>query len=388
MGSVYLALQKYDSAKICLNKALDHVSNLSDADKAFMEGYLAISYYKQGMIDSALTIMRTVPERVFKDSEGFFSAYAANIYLQAGIPDTSYIYAKKAILSLEPDYRISGYHLILSPELRSYSSLDTIYNYFEKYREAIRETHEKINNQSTIHQNSKYNYVVHQRQTDRLKRQNNNLLSWIISSIVILTCLFYFYIKGLRTISSQKIQLQDTLQTIKRLKSEHSNLQQDNNIQVEIVDNQENDSERNSIASKSITIAELRKQIQDEILQLQLKESLNDLIGTESQQELLSRLHAGRVIRDDDPMWDLIMAEIHRVSPEFETTLRRLSCNQLTLQDYRLAALIRFGFSASQIAVLFAKAKSTIIKRRHVLCSKAFSDIIDTSELNDIIGKL
>ncbi|MDE5920736.1 MAG: tetratricopeptide repeat protein [Paramuribaculum sp.] len=388
MGSAYLAVQNYDSAKICFVKAIEHVKNLSDADKAFMEGYLAISFYKQGMIDSALSIMRTVPERVFSNSKGFFSAYSANIYHQAGILDTSYIYAKKAILSTEPDYRISGYHIILSPTLRSYSHLDTIYNYFEKYREAIRETHNKINDRSTIDQNSKYNYAVHQRQNDRLHRQNHNLLLWIISSIVILTCLVYFYMKRLQTISRQKTQLQEALQTIKQLKTEQSQLPTDHNIQIDIINDHEKHFGENSFTSNSITVEELRKQIQDEILQLQLKESSNDLIGTESHQELLSRLHKGKIIKDDDPMWDIIMAEIHRFSPEFETKLRRLSCNRLKLQDYRLAALIRFGFSASQIAVLFAKAKSTIIKHRHVLCSKAFSDIIDTSELNDIISKL
>lgn len=404
LGSIYLDLQEYDTATIYLDKAYSLAKHLSDSDLAFMEGFLAIASYQQNKIDSALIMIRNVPERIFDDDKDFFLVYASNIYFKAEKFDTAYMYAKQAINSPKSDFQISAYCALLNPELRKYSSPDTIFEYLERYRMAIRQMHRQIDEKSITVQNAQYNYSVHERRSTQLRKLNQKLFLWITLCVLVIIFVIALYIKRNHALLAKKIELQHALSVIRLLNSQlEDNTAKSTHQSIEtesIINNTENNanSVHNSYTQTEtpprghkLSAKQIQQQIKAEITQLKCHASKadnnqKDLHETDAYQTILFYLHDKKILKDTDQVWDSIMNTIHNTSPNFKSTLCRLSCNKLTSDDYKLAALLKMGFTSSQIAILIGKSKSTIINRRKSLCSKVFYDIVDTSELNQMIN--
>lgn len=375
LGCAYRDLNEYDSAHICFTKAYDAAKCLTDEDMAIMQGYIGMSFYNKNQLDSAQYYIKGVPERVTGQVKGFFEACATKIYYKAAIYDTAFIYAKKNITSLDFSYQVNGYRHLLSPELRDRLHPDSIYPYYEKYLDALVKQYKHYNADATIHQNSLYNYSLHERKSARLAKSRMKLIIWLAIAAVVILALTCAIILRQRILLKKQVLLQNALHTISELNRKLNNYE----CPKSVVDPD--------------SIEELQHRIDDEIARLKenisnISNAHNNAVETEAYCKLIGILEKGGVLKDTDPLWDTIYESVCELSPEFESTLKRISVNKLSMQDYRLALLIKLGLSTSQISQLLCRAKSTIMYRRKQFCAKVFNDRITTDELNAILRQI
>lgn len=84
-----MRIKAFDKADSCFRIAEKKVAGYPLADRAFMRGFRAVNKYYAGDIDSALILMRSVPESVEDPERPYFSCYMTRVYLALEKPDSA-----------------------------------------------------------------------------------------------------------------------------------------------------------------------------------------------------------------------------------------------------------------------------------------------------------
>lgn len=144
-------------------EALDRSVNLRDSFKAKSLMYLAAVKYYKGKNDSALKIIRGIPDRVSKISRQAAMNYAAQIYYSAGILDTAYMYALEIVNSKDNLNKRKAYKIILSSEFYNKVDVDTLIGHVSAYRNLLESEFNANNKDLALMQQAEYNYIIHER---------------------------------------------------------------------------------------------------------------------------------------------------------------------------------------------------------------------------------
>ena len=75
-------------------------------------------------------------------------------------------------------------------------------------------------------------------------------------------------------------------------------------------------------------------------------------------------------------------------SPNFKSNLHLLTGGKLSVQDYRLALLIKCGVTPTQLISLLGRTKGTISYRRETLCYRVFEEKLGSKVIDGIIRLL
>ena len=140
-------------------------------------------------------------------------AYASQIYHDAGMYDSAYIYAKKLIKSHNNNYRKNGYTMLLSPELREFTSPDSLLSYSLAYREVLDEFLNKHDAEQLVTQTSLYNYE--RQESARLKAEKSMKLYMLIAGVatfcilILIIIALYFRNRSIRNLLQYHEALQD-----------------------------------------------------------------------------------------------------------------------------------------------------------------------------------
>ncbi len=133
LGAVLVHSGQYDRAK----KHFKNIRSLSETtlpeNTAVHDMYLAAIECDNGNLDSALLIIRGVPESVPDGYRSTAIAYAAEIYHNAGLYDSAYMYSKMLLDSKVLNYRLNAYKILLSSEEIKLVDKDDIMEYIESY---------------------------------------------------------------------------------------------------------------------------------------------------------------------------------------------------------------------------------------------------------------
>jgi len=383
LGRAYTRSKNFTKAAEHLNAALMIAKTLSKEEALFAQGLLAELQYEKGSIDSALVLIRNVPENILPSDRDFFKACAADIYYESAAFDSARIYAKEIIYSPDLSYRVTGYRILLKPELRKDIAPDTLTEYLNNYLETLTSRFNEHSANAVINQNSFYNYSLIERRNIQLSRQRTNqltLISVILALCLVLVVIIYFIS---RVAAKRKVKLIQALQAIREL---NKKLMPDSSAGT-------TNAAVKNIKAIDNTAAMLKQQLHDEINRLKHTARENnpsqcDATDTRAYTDLQSAITSGLIILDDNPIWDSIEQSLSTLSPEFKSTLYRLSNETLSNQDYQLAALIRLGIQPAQVAALLGRVKGTISYRRKHLCIKLFHGDVDVSDMDNIIRLL
>ncbi len=381
MGATYQCNKDYVNADIHFTKARDIASNQSDSLKAYIQGFLAANALACKDIDRARDLIHTVPEKVFKQDRDYFTATAAEIYYKSGSYDTAYYYARQIAGSSNPSYRITGYNILLKPEIRGFYATDTAYSFFNRYLYSLEQNNNRSDAESVIFQNSIYNYNKHVRESLRLSENEKKLyLVLSISLGVILSLIIVTYIM-LRLIRAKKVELQDALDTISELNRVIDTLKLDQS-------NGNNSSDRKgTIADDTTSITEMRREYSSELIKLKqrmsvIKDIPNNAKGSEGYNIVAEFLHKDRVLNDKNEIWQQINNSIDNTCPNFKSNLNQIAKRTLSVEEHHLIVLIRLGFSTTEISKIIGKSKSATSYRRQKICNTVFFGIITPQELD------
>lgn len=378
LGFTYYHLNQYDKAERHYRTAYDLTAHLQDSDRAAMQTFLAATKHKKGQIDSALMLIRNVPERVIPRDLNVALIYASDIYKAAGITDTAYMYAEQIIRSDNSNNRKNGYRNLLSPQLSPLIPLDSLRPYVNRYYAELDSFYDSHDSEQAIIQNSLYNYQLQQKDRIRAEESRNRTIL-IAAALAILVLVLVIFILTLRIRhKSLQVRLHQTLQVLEQLRAA--------NPAVSSLPDSLPVHHDNSIDS-------LREQIR---LQAEAIANANPsgavisqhILNSEPYQELLSHLREHSPVHEDSGLWQRLQTVILETSPNFRKNLHLLVGHDLKPQNYQTIMLIKCGMNPTQIATLTGRAKGTISYRRRQLRSLLFSDQIDPKNLDHIIQAL
>lgn len=400
LGGTYLMVDNYPSAETYFRESLEISTTCSLSSQiARSRMYLAALKYKLGQTDSALLFIRNVPNNVKQITRNTALAHASNIYLDAGLLDSAYMYSHELISSPDPQNKQIGYQVILSPELRSFIHPDSLDKYIDEYRGLLEHFYNENENQLAVNQQSLYNYQLHEREKDKAEKSNEKLWQWIIGFIFAVATMLIVILLLKNKNKKNIIELQQAIQYISDLEREIKNAQStplwatetetDGNI------SNHDESVNQPILSNPAknTESELRALLKNKLMALY--ESCADktaipsaIYESEPYQELLKRISSGKTINDDDGLWSELEETVITSSPRFKTNLNLLTSGKLTVLDLHTALLIKCGIKPSQMTILLGRSNGAIISRRESLCIKIFDEKLGVKVIDGIIHLL
>lgn len=400
LGGTYLRDKKYVLAEHYFNKAIELSSNLPMSFNAKSRMYLAEIKYETGQSDSALSLIRGTPDSVTSNARNSALAAASEIYLEQELLDSAYMYACKLLNSQDPTNKGTSYQILLSPKLRNYIPLDTIYQYISDYRGLLETYHDSNKAQLSINQQSFYNYQRHVIERHKIEAHNLILTWWIygISTVCLILAVIILYYKNktkktlieLHVAIENASILNDRLNTISLNQAIiDSNSNNTNN-------NQQEDTQYNDIFKASLLTLkaekELREKLRKELLDLYSKNTTakisNIIYESKAYGKLQELIKQKQILSYEDPLWDELECVVLKSSPKFKDNLQLLTQSRLTSIDLHTALLVKCHIQPSQMSTLLSRSKGAIVSRRESLCLKIFGEQLGTKVIDGIIRLL
>lgn len=400
LGGTYLRAGDYQPAESYFRKSLELCEQRqSPHQTAKSRMYLAAVKYNLGQIDSALILIRDTPENVSPVSYNSAIAYLSQIYLDAGLLDSAYLYSHELISCQDQKHHEIGYQIILSPELRSFIHPDTLDRYISEYRGLLERFYNDNENELAINQQSLYNYQLHEREKDKAKESNEKLWRWVIGFIFTIGIMLIIILLLKNKNKKNIIELQQAIQYISNLEREIKNVQSSPGIirksePEDYISNPDDFFNQQLLPdSTKNKESELRAQLKNKLMALY--ESSNDktavssvIYESEPYQELLKRISSGKSINDNDGLWVELEETVLKSSPRFKTNLNLLTLGKLTVLDLHTALLIKCGIKPSQMTILLGRSNGAIISRRETLCIKVLDKKMGVKVIDSIIRLL
>ncbi len=386
LGVNYLQQGDNDKAERLLKEAISLSDNLPPEFKAKSEMYLAATKRNQGDIDSALNLIRTTPNRVKPMFRSSAVAYAASIYWLADKLDTAYLYADELIHSPQSLFKEEGYSILLYPDMHKFYPLDSLHSYVAAYRDILNSYFDENESQLVINQYSFYNYQLHEKEKQKAINQRNSILHWLFGIIVVVFVLSFLLLWINNRRRKQKLLLYEALNNIDRLKKE---LLDKKNIEVssnESLPPMEEDNTENSTEN-------LRIRLRNELLSIydggkKQSDVSHTILQSEAYLTLQTYISDDKVIPSQSPLWKKLESVVTECSPNFKSNLHLLTGGNLSVQDYRLALLIKCGVTPTQLVSLLGRTKGTISYRREALCYRVFEEKLGSKVIDGIIRLL
>ena len=365
-----------ESADSILSNSLEYAGTLPESFEINSKILLSGIKQAQNDITGALNMVRHTPERADSILLNKALAYAADIYLDAGIMDTAYMYAHDL-------NKKTGYRIMLSPEFRHTLHPDTLNQYYTNYKNLLEAYFDDNPNEQALMQESLYNYKLHER--EKLKEHAaNERLRWIIAGIVILSLIassIMLFIKNRD--KATIIQLRDNLDSLQKLKSQLP----------PPAETPAMDSSSDADSTEPDTINKepaLREKLRDELMALYEQSKSQKvspvILNSNIYFQITGLISEGKHI--DDETFDVLKRTVLQASPKFIDNLKILTQNKLTEVDLQTALLIKCGFRPSEMTVLFARSNGAIIYRRNTLATKVFDHTESVDVVNGIIRLL
>ena len=141
ISSAYIYLKDYDKAELNLKNAA-YWAQFSD--NRLLENIridMAAVKLHKNRLDSALAIIRGLPDRVEPEFRNLALANACDIYLAKGILVTAYMYARELATSPDFNNRNNGYRIMLSPELRGRIPIDSLTDLILQYNDILQKNY-------------------------------------------------------------------------------------------------------------------------------------------------------------------------------------------------------------------------------------------------------
>ncbi len=394
LGSTEIRDSNYNEAMKAFRVALAKSKDYSEELHSMSRMYLGAAKYYVGDLDSALLLVRNTPDSVSELAQSSALAYAARIYQRAGFPDTALYYAERLIHHPKDVNKTVAYQILLSPELSGVVSPDSLPVYARGYGDILSRHFNENSNQLALDRQNLYNYDIHDREREKAESSNIVLKRWLaVSGLLIMLLAFVVLIIKIRT-QRKIIQLHRALESLSRLR-----LSVDTGVNEEY--DADNEGKHATDSYEDVSMPEEPHEESTGILRERLKKKLTDLynvsekvpladsiIRSEAYMTLQKRIEAGKIIREDDPLWQEIEKIVLKVSPEFINNLRILTLGNLSGIDLKTALLLKCQIKPSQMRVIFGKSNGAIISRRASLSRKVLDGNTGVKMIDGIIRLL
>ncbi|MDE5790136.1 MAG: hypothetical protein K2H96_02760 [Muribaculaceae bacterium] len=378
LGNSYRNIKDVTKSHHNIDLAVKYSSNLPSAHRANILMYLAGILDTEGKSDSALSVIRPLPYLVDSLTMSECLVLASELYRDAGILDTAYMYARKLTQLNDPGNKRTGYKVIFSDKLREYVPKDTLIALVSEYKNTIEEYIDRYEGENAIIQNTRYNYVVHDR--ERINAEKKLYVYTIIAFIAVIITLILLAI-----ILYSKYRKADTKADIVTAINIMKELPEISNEETEIMDNKysgavdqtETPSIDNGVAQEyPEKLEDIKNRIMAGIKTSDDKDISSlvnpTILSSQIYRILKEKIESRNSITNSEEVtvYKSLEELIESVSSGFSYRLRILTEDRITASEQRMAMLMKCGFSPLQISILFGREKSTISTHRRNLSFK------------------
>lgn len=385
LGNSYLNINDIKRARHHIDLAVKYSSNLSRTHRANILIDFAGILDREGKTDSALLVIRPLPLIVDSLSLSECLSLASEIYRDAGILDTAYMYARKLTQLNSSGNKRTGYKVIFSEKLKNFVPKDTLISLISEYKNTIEDYLNQHESENAIIQNTRYNYNIHKR--ERSKAEQKLYLYMIVASISVIISLILLAI-----ILYRKFKVADTAAsyaTAINLLKESTNFTVDEFIiQKNYTDSSSDDKieyrnvvGKNELVDSNYTnkkekLSEIKTRLMSGIKTAEdrdLNSLVNPAILASPTYHLLSekiQMESLITISEEKFIFKNLEELMENVSQGFFYRLQILTEGKVTPTENRIAMLIKCGFSPLQISILLGKEKNTISTHRRNLAYK------------------
>lgn len=372
-----------EMAQIHFEKAREWAKQVSDEHVADMEVELAAVALRKGEIAEAKKLIDKCIDRVLVDYKTLALYYAVQIYKQAEVLDTAYIYAFELAHSNDRNNRRSGFRFMLSDDLISFSSLDSLRSYVGSYQQEVDYFMSRRDSEQALIQNAYYNYKrqVEQREAAEKKKREAWMFGGIVGLIAVALVIIVLVLKNRnkRTIIELKNSLDDlaALQAMLGVKTEANDInQQSDNDNMEERDN----------------VKLLREQLRSQLLSFSDgadEVTIPKYICESAEYEQIRQFLAqGKNIPENHEIWEGLERLFNENNGDLNKKLRLLTGGDLKPHELHTIYLIKCGVNPSQLTTLLAKTKGTLSYRRRSLCVKIVGEELGPAVLDNIIRRM
>ncbi len=363
LGNSYRNIGDKENARKHIDLAMKYSPSLSVADRADILTALADILTMEGKQDSALQVIRMLPEAIDYLSRAEWLAVASEIYRNAGIKDTAYIFARKLTLLNNPSNKRTGYKVIFSDELSDYVPKDTLLALIPEYKLTIEEYLDTHEGENAITQNTRYNYDTHERERKKTEARLNKVILVAVIAVIISLILLSLFIYSKFRKSEKKARIMTAISLMK----------EDNQfISTASADYNSSSDER----EESISISEQKMKILSEIYKMDEKQICRlvnqTILGSKIYNELSEKIKSKICIKvsEEERIWNELEELIETAAPGFFKRLAILTEDNISPNERKVAMLMKCGFSPLQISILLGRQKNTISTHRRNLAEK------------------
>lgn len=385
-GIVLMNSDRYEEANATFDKAEEILNSDLNPHKATIQAYKAAIKYKTGDIESALNLIRNVPENIDNELKWESMAFASQIYADANLYDTASMYAMQLINKCPTINQKVGYDLLLNTEISKSIHPDSISIYNKRYSRLIQQFADNNDSEESLIQNSIYNYNIHVREKGKaeIKKQIFRKYLIIISTScgVIIILLLIIYINNRNRIIS-------LYRRIEKLQVLRHSLNENNNIPLK----KTFESKHKKLKSFTIPSAEerrIREQYKSELLNLinssEKEKQLNPIVRKSSvYKEIIQMLSKSEIIPFDSDIWNRLDEIVLGVSPDFRNHLELLLGEKISRVNYQYALLLKCHFRQIDISKLCGREKNSISSRKNKMIKLINDERIDNKIFEKII---
>ena len=381
LGGISHECGEQELADSFLTKSLDYAVSLPEYFPAMSKVILAAVKSEKGDLKTALSFIRNTPDRVKPISRNVALAHAADIYLEAGIMDTAYMYAHELVANEDMLNKKTGYRILTSSEFRKFLHPDTLDKYYADYKQVLEDYFNDNRNELTLLQKSKYDYSLHERESIKA-REEKERMRWLAtgsSFLVVILVLTILLIKYRNKSNLVRLhEALDSLEVLKRQLSLAPNMEAG-----QATEGPMNGETRN-------TESALRQRLRQELMDLYEASGHQGISPIILESEVYSEIQ--RLLKEGKPMkgeiWDELEKVVLSASPNFMDNLELLTQNRITSVDREAALLIKCGFRPTDMTVLLSLSNGGVISRRESLGIKIFDEKESAKVVTGIIRLL
>lgn len=373
LGHTLIRAKDFKGAEATLKAAVDLESIFPEDLGVNTQMYYAYAKYKTGDLDSALLLIRGIPERADSLDRNGALAYAAQIYHKAGIKDTAYIYADRLIHSSDKADKEIGYQTILQPALRNLLPPDSLDPYLSAYASILNSYHDSHQAEMALLQQAHYNYEIQQRDRLKAEQAKDSIRTWLIAALLGLLLAVIGILYTRKRYLESVIKYRQALDQVKKLKGQLEDM-----------------TLLTSISKASPSKEDIQEELRKELLSLVEKDGKREAIDSnlftsDAYAQLQEYISQRKMLKETDLLWAMLEEAIEMCSPGFRKKLFFLSSGKLSEADVQFLLLIKCGIRPVNMMSLLGKTNGAIISRRESVSKKLFISKVPAKEFTKII---
>lgn len=399
LAGIYMQMGDYERSQELFRDADKLAGDKYNYHAAKSMMYLALIKHSMHQTDSALFYVRDIVGNVHPLVRGNARAISANIYLEAGMKDSAYMYARELIADEDSLSKEMGYNILFDPKLDDFLPPDSLRTFINDYHRLLNARFNKNNVALAITQQSIYNYDKHQKAKEKAETENSKLrtaIMWLVLTSLVMASVILLVINRNK---SRIIRLQQTLSNVKALKlelekrvaSNPGNLHDSPEASGDDMINTRKDVCIGSLNSPKRK--ELRESLREELMEIYENnqghiEIAPDILGSDAYRKFKEMADNGDMVNDSSPLWNELERVVLHTSPHFKDNLLLLTSGRVTVAETHTSLLIKCGFRPVDMKIILGKSNGAVISRRDTLGIKVFGKKMETKVINGIVRLL